>query len=287
MDTNKPFIPPTGARRPDNTVLVPTPGTRSRPSRQAPPPITHFDTITLNKGLNPLVNAASTLLTLIIKLRTTLNHENVPQLHKQLCEEISAYDVKTKNSETSQENIVAGRYLLCTVIDEIVLNTPWGSTSGWSQRSLLSLYHNETFGGEKCFVLLQRMLEAPAGHVDVLELFYLCLSLGFEGKYRLVERGHEQLEHIRDSIFNSIENHRGNHEPDLSINWKGAVTTRKGLMQYIPMWVIASCVFAALVLSYSGFTYWLYEITTPLENQLTQLIVSDNSLTPTKNPYQE
>lgn len=269
------FIPPSVSASSDRTIMIPTPGARSAGPAAAPTPAMQArfaspEPIQLRRGLNPLVNAAATLLAVAIKLRNTASHGNVIELHKRLTDEIKAFDIQAQRSGALPENVISARYLLCTVVDEIVLHTPWGVRSGWSQHSLLSLFHQETFGGEKCFVILQRMQENPGKHLDTLELYYLCLSLGFEGKYRLAHRGHEQLEHIRDGLYQTIENHRGPMQQDLSSRWQGFGKTRSGMMDYLPLWVISSCLLAVLVLSYSGFRYWLYHTTLPTAENLRQ-----------------
>jgi type VI secretion system protein ImpK len=95
------------------------------------------------------------------------------------------------------------------VIDEAVVTTAWGSRSDWSRTSLLSRFHNETFGGEKFFLLLERLSRDPVKHVAMLELMYLCLSMGFEGKYRVMERGGAQLEAVSDALYRQIRHVRG------------------------------------------------------------------------------
>ncbi len=260
----------------DRTVMIPTPG-GAPPHAPSPSPAmqAHFsapDQIQLKRGLNSLVNAASTLLTVAIKLRTTLQHDNIVELHKRLTEEIKSFDVRAQQAGASPETIISARYLLCTVVDEIVLNTPWGTNGGWSQHSLLSIFHQETFGGEKCFLILQRMQENPSQHLDLLELYYLCLSLGFEGKYKLEQRGHEQLDQIREGLYQTIENHRGHMEQDLSAQWQGCGQKKSSMMDYIPMWVIASIMLAILVVSHSGFRYWLYDATQPTTLHIQSLI---------------
>ncbi|MBX2858040.1 MAG: type IVB secretion system protein IcmH/DotU [Cellvibrionaceae bacterium] len=270
----------------DRTVIIPTPGAARQPnlsqpatpvqSRQSPDPLVQpagdfAAPLEVEQGLNPLVAAASTLLTVAIKLRSTMQHNNPPQLHKQLTEEIRNFELKAKNSTTNQDSVLAARYLLCTVVDEIVLSTPWGAGSGWSQHSLLSLFHKDISGGEKCFDVLRKLLETPSKHLDLLELFYLCLSLGFRGKYKLVQRGQEQLEQIRDNLFRTVEKLRGEMERDLSPRWRGLYNRKRNLVQFVPLWVIASCVFAALVVSYSGFRWWLYASTEPTVQQVESL----------------
>ena len=269
----------------DRTVIIPTPGAARgapTPTPAAGPAINSAATlnerIELANGLNPLVNSAATLLTLMIKLRTTMQHANVPDLHKRLTNEIKTFESKTRNAGIASDSVIAARYLLCSVIDEVVLNTPWGASSGWSQHSLLSLFHQETSGGEKCFLILQRMLETPGTHLDILELFYICLSLGFQGKYRVVARGNEQIEQIRDNLYQTIENHRPVAAPELSPHWEGAVKPKRGMTNFIPLWVFASVVMAGLVLTYSGFRYWLYESTDPVATKISREITQPQTI---------
>ena len=266
----------------DSTVLV-QPGARATPAASPPPSssapaspnlgqsLPSIDSFAEN-GLNPLVSSASVILTVSHRLRTLLEHDNVQGLQQQLIDELKKFETNAKNRQAPAEQIVSARYLLCTMLDEIVLNTPWGANSPWGAHSLLSQFHNETSGGEKCFVVLQRMLETPAQHLDVLELFYVVLSLGFEGKYKLDPRGRENLEHIRSTLYQSIGNYRGEFAPDLSPNWASQAVQKRSLLQYIPLWVIASCVLLLLTLTFSGFRLWLYQATEPTAQHLQSLM---------------
>ncbi|MGI9282636.1 MAG: type IVB secretion system protein IcmH/DotU [Endozoicomonas sp.] len=265
----------------DRTVIIPTPGSMQQPA-QAPAAAAQAspapdlgmvqEAIQVQSGLNPLVRAASTLLTLVIKLRTTTDFNNAPQLHQRITRELQKFDQEIRAQGGSQETVLAARYLLCTVLDETVMNTPWGAQSGWSQRSLLSIFHKETFGGEKCFLILQRLQETANQNLDALELFYLCLSLGFEGKFRLAPNGHAQLETIRDNLYNTIQNHRGYVENDLSPRWEGKGRKATGLMHYIPLWVFAACTMALLVMTYAGFSVWLFQGNEPAIEMMQQLM---------------
>lgn len=200
-----------------------------------------------------------------------MSHPNVGGLHQRLVNEIKSFETKAKEQGIQPEIVLSARYILCTVLDESVLNTPWGAESAWTQRTLLSMFHNETSGGEKFFIILDRMRDMPAENLYILELIYIFLSLGFEGKYRVVHRGKETLEQIRDEVFRIIRNHRGEYERSLSPNWEGLGRIKNSLAQYVPMWVVASVVGGVLLLSYSGFRYWLYESSAPVAQQLTDI----------------
>lgn len=222
-------------------------------------------------GLNPLVNAASTLIAVFEKTRQSMSHPDVGGLHQRLTNEIKTFEARARDQGIRQEIILSARYLMCSVLDEAVLNTPWGSESAWAQRTLLTVFHSETSGGEKSFLVLDRMRQSPADNLDILELFYICLSLGFEGKYRLINRGREALDQIREELFAIIRRHRGEYERALSPHWAGLGNTRNPLTEYIPMWVVIALVLVILFFSYSGFKYWLYTSATPVAESLLNL----------------
>ncbi len=283
------FRKPAGAA--DRTVMRPQPGggrNAAPPMNQAPvqgqtynpapapqAASASFDTqaayFRTGKGLNPLVNAASTLIAVFEKTHKSMSHPNVGGLHQRLVNEIKAFETKAKEQGIKPEVVLSARYILCTVLDEAVLNTPWGAESAWTQRTLLSMFHNETAGGEKFFLILDRMRDMPAENLTILEMIYIFLSLGYEGKYRVIHRGKDALEQIRDELFRIIRNYRGEYERSLSPSWQGLGRIKNSLAEYIPMWVIASVVGGVLLLSYSGFRYWLYQSSAPVAQQLTDI----------------
>ena len=294
MSTDNPdktvFRQPAGAA--DRTVMRPRPGGRgavipSQAAMQQPQPQesynvssqsippTSFDTqasyFKQGKGLNPLVNAATSLIAVFEKTHKSLSHPNIGGLHQRLVNEIKSFETNAKEQGIQPEVVLSARYILCTVLDEAVLNTPWGAESAWPQRTLLSMFHNETAGGEKFFLILDRMRDIPAENLYILELFYIFLSLGYEGKYRVIHRGKEALEQIRDELFRIIRNHRGEYERTLSPAWEGLGRIKNSLAEYIPMWVVASVVGGILLLSYTGFRYWLYESSAPVAQQLVDI----------------
>ncbi|KGJ94810.1 type IVB secretion system protein IcmH/DotU [Colwellia psychrerythraea] len=282
--------------RGDGTVVRPMPGGRAPSNQASPPPSMQqpyqpqpaqpvsmpranvVDNFSTTSGLNPLVNAAATLLAVFSKTRESLSHPNVGSLHQQLDREIKTFDMKARNGGIKEDTVMVSRYLLCTILDEAVLNTPWGAESAWNQRTLLGIFHKETAGGEKFFAILDRLRNTPAENIEVLELIYICLSLGYEGKYRVVARGRDQLEQLRDDLFFIIRSYRGEYERSLSPCWQGLANSRNTLLNYIPMWVVASVFVGIMALTYSGFRYWLDESSYSVSQQLSE-IKSENNQT--------
>jgi type VI secretion system protein ImpK len=208
-------------------------------------------------GLNPLVGAAGELVVLIGQLRNTITFPDVGQLRQQLAQGIRGFEDRARRRGVGEETITRASYVLCAALDEAVLTTPWGSESSWTGRTLLAEFHNETWGGEKFFALLDFLLHQPAGNVDLIELMYLCMALGFQGRYRAVDGGAAQLDDLRRRVVTVIERQRGAPERTLSPHWKGVGGGSRPLASRLPLWVVTACVLAVLLVAYAGFSFQL------------------------------
>ncbi|WP_053148275.1 type IVB secretion system protein IcmH/DotU [Pseudomonas sp. P97.38] len=212
-----------------------------------------------NASLNPLVAAASELLSQVVQLKYGQERGDLLALKRELCLELERFEARALQADVESTQLIAARYVLCTVIDEAVVTTPWGQGSDWSKLSLLSTFHNETFGGEKVFQLIDRLSKNPVKHLPMLELMYLCLSLGFEGKYRVQARGVLELEGLRDALYRLIRQVRGDAPRELSPHWEGVGGMRRRPMRIVPAWAVAAFTVLCLGVMYSSFAWVLAE----------------------------
>lgn len=215
-------------------------------------------------GVNPLVGAANALLDLVVPLRIMATHPSVEGLRSQLVAAIKKFEHDAKAAGCAQEAIAVARYSLCTFLDETISSTPWGGSGVWASRSLLVAFHNEAFGGEKFFLILQKLSQQPRANLHVLELMYLCLALGLEGRYRVMDGGRVQLDLLRERLQQLIQKERGPFEPDLSLRWKGSNEKRPGLLRLIPVWVIAAVAGMVLLCIHLGFSFLLNRESDPV-----------------------
>ena len=212
-----------------------------------------------NISLNSLVAAASELLSEVVRLKHSDTPEDLKLLKARLASALELFETSASHNGAEGSQVMAARYVLCTVADEAVVTTSWGNESQWSQMSLLSSFHNETFGGEKFFQLLDSLSKNPVKHLPMLELMFLCLALGFEGKYRVQVRGMHELEGIRDALYRQIRQLRGDVPRELSPHWEGLSHQRRSLVRMVPAWMVVLFTVVCLVVMYSGFAWVLSE----------------------------
>lgn len=245
---------------------MPSPGKRSAVQsfstvdREAPPSNIFSSDEPVVSGINPLVAAANPLLDVIPQLRATLDHPDSSGLRDYLIQNIKAFEVRAKAAGVTPENIIAARYVLCTVLDETASSTPWGGSGMWAKHSLLVLFHKESWGGEKFFQLLSKLAENPSVNRDLLELMYICLSFGFEGRYRVIDNGRALLEALRERLSQILRKTAGEYERDLSPHWQGVASPRSKILEALPFWIVAAISMAILLSAYFGFRYKLSDL---------------------------
>lgn len=260
----------------DATLRMPAPGgqatvvtRRRRSEREAR---VNVELQRLVAGLNPLLAAAGPLLTLVPQLRATAAHADPEALRAQLLERIAEFEAVAGANGVTRPQVTAARYVLCSFLDEVIAQTPWGTQGVWAQRNLLQEFHEERSGGEKAFQLLDRLQQDAQTNHDLLEFFYVCLRLGFEGFYRGALGGREQLDAIAARL---LEIARPGHDTatarTLSLNWQGVALqgARSGVWA-VPLWVLcaagAAIVLAVLLMLHAQ----LREATQPALQQLLQ-----------------
>jgi len=176
-------------------------------------------------ALNPLVAAASPVLVLIGKMQAQPNLKDAVNLYKSLGHEIKTFEEKARQQEYRSAIILAGRYFLCAFVDEIMLNSDQQTQSLWQQHPLLKTVQGESYGGERFYNILERASDDPKSHIDLLELGYLCLNLGFRGKYQAPNSNLRELDNIKDNLFILINKIRGNYPSHLFVGSKEGAGT--------------------------------------------------------------
>lgn len=203
---------------------------------------------------NPLIARAYPLLSLVTKLRRLPQYDAPQQLREKMITALKHIDETGYDQGARSQEIDTARLFLCSLIDEAILNTPWGNGSGWAGNSLSSYFFKEAWGGEKFFQILAQLKKQPSRYPHLLELAHLCLSLGFEGKYRYTSNGAYTLEEERDALYRTIRSQRVEGEAELSTQWRGIRDVRNPIARYVPFWVLGLVSAVAVMLIYLGYT---------------------------------
>src|SRR5690606_18963434 len=202
----------------DSTVLLPAhrPAESEEGDRtllqQGLPPV-----VAARSGSNPLMTAAQEVLTFGMDLMSLGQDASMAELRQQAVRQIKTFEARSQALGVERNIGLAARYVICTYLDEVVVTSPWGGANEWTQESLLSQFHRETYGGQGFFTILQRACEEPQKNLYLLELLFVILSLGFEGKYRVDPDGQRKLDSLRDMIMAMLYRTQGTLRPGLQV----------------------------------------------------------------------
>lgn len=254
--SQNPYRPAEG----DRTVVRPMPGGRPvhpqqgtgmspSPAAMAPPREQASYAIP-QASHNPILAAASPLLSIAPQIRNSATHSDPQRLKDELTHGLRRFEQQVGEAGVPHAKVIAARYVLCTFLDECAASTPWGSAGVWARDTLLVRLHNETWGGEKVFQLLSRLAQDPKANADLLELIYVCLSLGFEGRYRVAENGRSHLETIRERLYQMLKEQRGPVERSLAMKWRPAMVETRRWFEMTPLWVFLAFCLAAMAAAF-------------------------------------
>lgn len=208
---------------------------------------------TSNAGLNPLVDAASNLFTTLGELKYTVGYRPSSKLQNELVQAINAFQEMVSPLYTP-EYLVVCRYILCATFDDIIANTAWGAQSQWIHDGLLTAFNQDSQHHEKFFTILERAITEPKLYIDLMEFTYICLSMGYKGRYRATEYGQYQLEQIINNLYKHIRQHRGAITKTLSptplkASKSKPKVVRPPRMSYLSLFFTTACMIMIIFIS--------------------------------------
>lgn len=253
----------------DATVVLPTPG-RRRMGFAAPleRPAAAADLAALG-GLNRLVEAANPILAAVPQIRHALRHPDPATLRARLVTQLKAFERAAHVAGVAAADVGAASRALCALLDDSASATPWGRE--WAQSGLLLEVHKVADGSEEFFSRTENLLAAPAAQAELLEFLYVCLALGFEGRYRGGEGGRQALARARSRLYEALGKANPAGLPELSGRWQGASLPVRRVPGALVLWGIASLCAVLLAAMYFSYAVSLGSLSDPAASELARL----------------
>ena len=196
-----------------------------------------------------LAGLAGPVLELVLKLRAASLAPSTnlrPAVHH-LMQEMEQRAGTLRYSER-QTNAV--KFALAAFVDETVMTTNLPLREEWERFPLQLEYFGEQLAGVKFFERLDELLKQIESEADVVEVYYLCLLLGFKGKYKVYME--DQLQGLIESVAGQLRRVGRLQENELSPHWKVTDQPEPPQDPGLPLWakVGAAAGFVVVVLIY-------------------------------------
>lgn len=166
---------------------------------------------------------------------------------------LTEFVAKSQRAGAPADNVTAAKYAFVALIDERIMASDLHIRDAWLA-SPLQMRHFDSFAaGEEFYARLEtfRHPQTPAA-ADVLEVYHLCLALGFRGKLA-DERGGERRKLLHEQMTGEILSARGANAAELSPHWQpvGDAATAVELMRWKgwPVWLVPVVLAAAVLVA--------------------------------------
>jgi type VI secretion system protein ImpK len=105
------------------------------------------------------------------------------------------------------DDVTAAKYAFCAAVDEIILRSDYDIREAWETRPLQLRLFGDQLAGEHFFQRLEDLRAKGSVHLQALEVFHVCLLLGFEGRFAL--DGRDKLNYLSARLGDEIARMRG------------------------------------------------------------------------------
>ncbi|SAL29550.1 ompA family protein [Caballeronia sordidicola] len=168
------------------------------------------------------------------------------------------FDRGAKKLNVSADDMFAAKFAFCAAVDESVLASRFKIRSEWERKPLQLTLFGEQLAGEKFFQYLEEARSQGAARLQSLEVFHMCLLLGFQGKYMM--EGPEKLAYLTARVGDEISQMKGKRAP-FAPHWSLPDQIAHRLKSEVPLWVIASVFALVGVLAFVGLNAYLKDST--------------------------
>lgn len=186
---------------------------------------------------------------------------------------LAAADQEARQSGYGSDDVRLALFAVIAFLDETVLNSRQPMFADWPRRPLQEEVFGVHMAGELFFQYLQQLLARQDSEdtADVLEVYELCLLLGFKGRYS-ASRGTE-LQVLSSQISQKIDRVHGG-VGELSPQWRPSPTDiGQPRDRWVPRLIAGAIATAVLALVlYIGFAVSLHSGKSDLATLTTQLV---------------
>jgi type VI secretion system protein ImpK len=149
---------------------------------------------------NPLREVFSDLIAFVIYFESICEQAppDLKEFRDKVIALLNAQEERAKTYGIGAEAFKEARYAVLSWVDEMVLNSKWSARNQWQH--LMLAYYGTLNAGEEFF---RRLNALPSNANDIREIYYLCISLGFQGELAFGE-GTRELQALKQKLYKQI-----------------------------------------------------------------------------------
>lgn len=174
-----------------------------------------------------------------------------------------------RSANYSVEQVKDTQYALCAFLDESVLRSEENDLRRHFELQPLQFrYFGVHLAGEGFYEKIDSLRGDVKQNLDVLEVYHLCLALGFEGKFSIGQK--DQLRYLANTLGQDIARFRKTPKA-LSPDWALPDQVSQMLRHEVPLWLYLALIALVCVGVYLTLDWLLGKNVAALSEQISQL----------------
>lgn len=195
-----------------------------------------------------IADLSSETLMLILQLRSTNNYGDANTLKTRVSELFERFERDGRSAGIDNEKVRSAKFALVAFLDETIISSTWAQKDEWLAEPMQIKMFDTFNAGEEFFDNLHQLRQRSSINADVLEVYYLCLALGFKGKYQL--QSPENLRRVIDDLNLELHPEMYSAIDAISPNAKPKDTYVQSATGGIPVWVYPLAAIIIFVIFY-------------------------------------
>lgn len=210
---------------------------------------------------NDLVTFAGPIFDLILRLKAGIVAPS-NALRPQVASMLEDFDKRAERYRFNHKIVQVSKFALAAFVDETVLTNNFPLRDEWEKYALQLELFGEQLAGNKFFEKLDSMLKQIEVTQDAVEIYYICMLLGFKGRYQVYEQ--EKLLSIMQETANALVKVGKIKPVDLAPNWLAVDQPKPPPKRGMPVWAKISA------LAFIGLAFVIYLVMFIMSSQFLQ-----------------
>jgi type VI secretion system protein ImpK len=192
---------------------------------------------------------------LVLQLRATSAFGEADLLRERIKRLLDKAGVEAARAGVAHEDVQAAKFAMVAFIDETILSSEWAEKDRWLARPLQLEIYDRYDAGEEFFVKLETLRGQRGHRAEVLEVYYLCMTLGFKGRYQLHDQ--ERLRLIIEETYAELKRAPGMGVGVLSVHGKPRDQVATEVKSKLPAWMVVAAAAILGLIMYLGMSFYI------------------------------
>jgi len=182
---------------------------------------------------NDLITFAGPIFDLILRLKAGIVAPS-NDLRPKVAAMLDEFEKRSERYRFNHKIVQVSKFALAAFVDETVLMNNFPMRDQWEKYALQLEYFGEQLAGNKFFEKLEAMLGQIEVTKDAVEIYYVCMLLGYKGRYAVYEQ--EKLLAIMERTANALVKAGKIVPVELSPHWLANDQPEPPKKRGMPIW---------------------------------------------------